>query len=183
MVFRFSRADIPDVILIKPEVHYDQRGFFLESYSKKYFEEAGINEEFVQDNHSFSIKNTLRGLHYQLEPFEQSKLVRCISGEIIDVAVDIRRNSGTFGKFVMVNLSSENKNMLYIPRGFAHGFLVISDYAEVVYKTDNYYSREHERGILWNDYDIGVRWPVPDPIISDKDKSWPRLRDLKGELH
>ena len=183
MVFRFSRADIPDVILIKPEVHYDQRGFFLESYSKKYFEEAGINEEFVQDNHSFSIKNTLRGLHYQLEPFEQSKLVRCISGEIIDVAVDIRRNSGTFGKFVMVNLSSENKNMLYIPRGFAHGFLVISDYAEVVYKTDNYYSREHERGILWNDDDIGVRWPVPDPIISDKDKSWPRLRDLVGEMH
>jgi len=180
MAFQFSKTKLDGVILIRPEVHYDERGFFLESYTKKYFEEAGIKDEFVQDNHSFSIRNTIRGLHYQEEPYAQSKLIRCISGEIMDVVVDIRMDSDTFGKYVSAILSSENKNMLYIPRGFAHGFLVMSDYAEVVYKTDNYYSRDHERGIIWNDEDIGIDWPVKNPIISAKDKSWPGLRNIRG---
>jgi dTDP-4-dehydrorhamnose 3,5-epimerase len=180
MAFQFSKTKLDGVILIRPEVHYDERGFFLESYTKKYFEEAGIKDEFVQDNHSFSIRNTIRGLHYQEEPYAQSKLIRCISGEILDVVVDIRMDSDTFGKYVSVTLSSENKNMLYIPRGFAHGFLVMSDYAEVIYKTNNYYSRDHERGIIWNDEDIGIDWPVKNPIISAKDKSWPSLKNIRG---
>ena len=181
MGYQFFKLDIDGVILIKPDIHYDSRGFFLESYTKKEFANKGINEEFVQDNHSFSIKNTLRGLHYQIKPFEQSKLVRCISGEIMDVAVDIRKGSKTYGKYISVTLSSENKNMLYIPKGFAHGFLVTSDYAEVIYKVDNYYSRNHERGIIWNDETIGIRWPIDNPIISEKDRSWPKLQDINGD--
>jgi len=181
MGYKFSKMDVDGVILIKPGIHYDSRGYFMESYTKKEFANEGIKEEFVQDNHSFSIKNTLRGLHYQIEPFQQSKLIRCISGEIMDVAVDIRRGSKTYGKYVSVILSSENKNMLYIPKGFAHGFLVTSDYAEVIYKVDNYYSRNHERGIIWNDETIGIRWPVDNPIISEKDGSWPKFQDIKGD--
>ncbi|MGC8709981.1 MAG: dTDP-4-dehydrorhamnose 3,5-epimerase, partial [Thermoplasmata archaeon] len=133
-------------------------------------------------NHSFSIKNTLRGLHFQKRPYAQSKLVRCISGEIMDVAVDLRKNSVTFGKFAKVILSSENKDMLYIPEGFAHGFLVLSDYAEVIYKVNNFYSKEADSGIIWNDPDIGIDWPIENPIISQKDKSLPRLRDIIDKL-
>jgi len=181
MSYRFFKLNIDGIILIRPDIHYDSRGFFMESYTKKEFESGGIEDEFVQDNHSFSIKNTLRGLHYQVEPFQQSKLVRCISGEIMDVAVDIRKGSKTFLKYVSVALSSENKNMLYIPKGFAHGFLVMSDYAEVIYKVDNYYSSDHERGIIWNDETIGIKWPVDNPIVSEKDRRLPKFQDIQGD--
>ena len=182
MPYEFKELDLKGLFLIKPKVYYDERGFFMETYTKKDFEEHGIRDNFVQDNHSFSIKNTLRGLHFQKKPYAQSKLVRCISGEIMDVAVDLRKNSGTFGKFAKVILSSENKNMLYIPEGFAHGFLVLSDYAEIIYKVNNFYSKEADSGIIWNDPDIGIDWPIENPIISQKDKSLPRLRDIIDKL-
>ncbi|EIE5778043.1 dTDP-4-dehydrorhamnose 3,5-epimerase, partial [Salmonella enterica] len=135
----------------------DERGFFMESFNQKVFEEAvGRKIEFVQDNHSKSTKGVLRGLHYQVEPYAQGKLVRCIAGEVFDVAVDIRKDSETFGKWVGVNISSENKRQLWIPEGFAHGFLVLSDSADFLYKTSNYYSPIHERGIVWNDPTINI---------------------------
>jgi len=181
MGYRFFKLDIDGIIFIRPNIHYDSSRFFVEKYPIKEFASEEIEEEFVQDNHPFSIKNTLRGLHYQIEPLEQSKLVSCISGEIMDVTVDIRKGSKTYGKYISIILSSEDKNMLYIPKGFAHGFLVTSDYAEVIYKVDNYYSRNHERGIIWNDETIGIRWPVDNPIISEKDGSWPKFHDIKGD--
>ncbi|HGA6708249.1 TPA: dTDP-4-dehydrorhamnose 3,5-epimerase, partial [Salmonella enterica subsp. enterica serovar Aberdeen] len=139
----------------------DERGFFMESFNQKVFEEAvGRKIEFVQDNHSKSTKGVLRGLHYQVEPYAQGKLVRCIAGEVFDVAVDIRKDSETFGKWVGVNISSENKRQLWIPEGFAHGFLVLSDSADFLYKTSNYYSPIHERGIVWNDPTININWPI-----------------------
>ena len=154
------KTDIPDVLIFEPKVFGDDRGFFFESFSQKIFEEAvGYKVKFVQDNHSKSCKDVLRGLHYQLEPHAQGKLVRCVSGEVFDVAVDIRKSSPTFGKWVGVNLSAENKRQLWIPEGFAHGFLVLSEVAEFVYKTTNYYNRESDRGIIWNDPDIGIVWP------------------------
>ncbi|EIP1818864.1 dTDP-4-dehydrorhamnose 3,5-epimerase, partial [Salmonella enterica] len=138
-----------------------ERGFFMESFNQKVFEEAvGRKIEFVQDNHSKSTKGVLRGLHYQVEPYAQGKLVRCIAGEVFDVAVDIRKDSETFGKWVGVNISSENKRQLWIPEGFAHGFLVLSDSADFLYKTSNYYSPIHERGIVWNDPTININWPI-----------------------
>ncbi|ECP4318323.1 dTDP-4-dehydrorhamnose 3,5-epimerase, partial [Salmonella enterica] len=148
-----------------------ERGFFMESFNQKVFEEAvGRKIEFVQDNHSKSTKGVLRGLHYQVEPYAQGKLVRCIAGEVFDVAVDIRKDSETFGKWVGVNISSENKRQLWIPEGFAHGFLVLSDSADFLYKTSNYYSPIHERGIVWNDPTININWPINiDKILSEKD--------------
>ena len=178
MPFEFKRLEIPDVILIVPKVFYDERGFFMETYKKEDFEKAGIKGEFVQQNHSKSIKGTLRGLHYQREPYAQAKLVRCIRGEIFDVAVDIRKNSPTFGKYVSAILSEENKNMLYIPRGFAHGFEVLSDEAEVIYSVDNIYSKESETGIIWNDPRIHIEWPILPKIISQKDQAWPYLNNI-----
>ncbi|MFG6656279.1 dTDP-4-dehydrorhamnose 3,5-epimerase [Scandinavium sp. M-37] len=165
------KTDIPDVMIIEPKVFGDDRGFFFESYSQKIFEEAvGRKVEFVQDNHSKSAKGVLRGLHYQLEPHAQGKLVRCVVGEVFDVAVDIRKSSPTFGKWVGVNLSAENKRQLWIPEGFAHGFLVLSETAEFVYKTTNYYHPESDRGIIWNDPDIGIEWPeIGEKILSAKD--------------
>jgi len=147
--------------------------FFFESFSQKVFEEAvGRKVEFVQDNHSKSSKGVLRGLHYQLEPHAQGKLVRCVAGEVFDVAVDIRKSSPTFGKWVGVNLSAENKRQLWIPEGFAHGFVTISEEAEFVYKTTNYYSPQHERGIIWNDSSVNINWPIETSqlILSEKDK-------------
>ena len=179
MPFEFKRLEIPDVILITPKVFTDERGFFIETYQKDDFAKAGITGEFVQQNHSKSIKGVLRGLHYQKEPYAQAKLVRCIKGEIFDVAVDIRKNSPTFGKYVSVILSEENKKMLYIPRGFAHGFEVLNDFAEVIYSVDNTYSKESESGILWNDHEIMVEWPIKRPLLSGKDKKWPGLSQLK----
>ncbi|ECB7205880.1 dTDP-4-dehydrorhamnose 3,5-epimerase, partial [Salmonella enterica subsp. enterica serovar Abaetetuba] len=155
----------------EPKVFSDERGFFMESFNQKVFEEAvGRKIEFVQDNHSKSTKGVLRGLHYQVEPYAQGKLVRCIAGEVFDVAVDIRKDSETFGKWVGVNISSENKRQLWIPEGFAHGFLVLSDSADFLYKTSNYYSPIHERGIVWNDPTININWPINiDKILSEKD--------------
>jgi len=171
-------ASIPDVLIIEPKVFGDDRGFFYESFNQKVFErQTGVAEVFVQDNHSCSEKNVLRGLHYQSQ-HSQGKLVRVVSGEVFDVAVDIRKNSPTFGAWAGVNLSAENKRMLWIPKGFAHGFLVLSESAEFLYKTTDYWYPEFEKTILWNDPDVAIAWPTHgDPILSSKDKAGQRLRD------
>ncbi|EJG0626362.1 dTDP-4-dehydrorhamnose 3,5-epimerase, partial [Cronobacter sakazakii] len=173
------KTDISDVLIFEPKVFGDDRGFFFESFNQKTFMEAvGRKVTFVQDNHSKSACGVLRGLHYQLDPYAQGKLVRCVVGEVFDVAVDIRKNSTTFGKWVGVNLSADNKRQLWIPEGFAHGFLVLSETAEFVYKTTNYYNPESDRGIIWNDEDISIEWPlVRDPILSHKDKNQKKLNE------
>ena len=178
---QFIPTSIPDVILIKPKIFQDKRGFFLESYQSELFKAAGISASFVQDNHSGSSKGTLRGLHYQIKQ-PQAKLVRAIAGTIFDVAVDLRRDSPTFGKSSTAELSSENKHQLYIPTGFAHGFYVLSDWAEVLYKTSDFYAPEHERTLLWNDPELGIEWPLIDlaaPIISPKDTQGIPLRQAE----
>ncbi|HBJ6459705.1 dTDP-4-dehydrorhamnose 3,5-epimerase [Salmonella enterica subsp. enterica] len=174
------KTEIPDVLIFEPKVFSDERGFFMESFNQKVFEEAvGRKIEFVQDNHSKSSKGVLRGLHYQVEPYAQGKLVRCVAGEVFDVAVDIRNDSETFGKWVGVNISSENKRQLWIPEGFAHGFLVLSDSADFLYKTSNYYSPIHERGIAWNDPTININWPINiDKILSEKDTILPNFINI-----
>lgn len=166
-----SPTKIPDVKLIEPDVFGDDRGFFMETWHGEKFAEAGIRVDFVQDNQSRSIQGTLRGLHYQIRQ-PQGKLVRVTKGEVFDVAVDIRRSSSTFGQWVGEYLSDKNKRMLWIPAGFAHGFYVISNYADFVYKCTDYYAPEHERSILWNDPEIAVQWPIMngDPKLSHKDK-------------
>ncbi|EEC4900047.1 dTDP-4-dehydrorhamnose 3,5-epimerase [Salmonella enterica subsp. enterica] len=171
------KTEIPDVLIFEPKVFSDERGFFMESFNQKVFEEAvGRKVEFVQDNHSKSTKGVLRGLHYQVEPYAQGKLVRCIAGEVFDVAVDIRKDSETFGKWVGVNISSENKRQLWIPEGFAHGFLVLSEEAEFVYKTSNFYNPDSDRGVAWNDPVIGINWPlINNPLLSNKDSKQPFL--------
>jgi dTDP-4-dehydrorhamnose 3,5-epimerase len=164
---------IPDVKIIEPKVFGDERGFFFESYNQQQFEAAvGYSVNFVQDNHSKSSKGVLRGLHYQLAPHAQSKLVRCVVGEVFDVAIDIRKSSPTFGQWVGVNLSAENKRQLWIPDGFAHGFVTLSETAEFLYKTTNYYHKESERSIFWNDPVFYNMWPknILDPLVSEKDK-------------
>jgi dTDP-4-dehydrorhamnose 3,5-epimerase len=160
---------IEGVILIEPGVYKDERGFFFESYHQEKFSELGITDSFVQDNHSKSVKGTLRGLHYQIE-YPQAKLCRVIEGEVLDVAVDIRRGSPWFGKFVSTVLSAENKQQIYIPEGFAHGYLVLSETAEFLYKCSNFYYPEYERGVMWNDPEIGIDWNVGNPTLSAKDK-------------
>ena len=173
-------TDIPDVLIFEPKVFGDERGFFFESFNQQIFEEAvGRKVEFVQDNHSQSQKGVLRGLHYQLNPHAQGKLVRCTEGEVFDVAVDIRINSPTFGKWVGINLSAENKRQLWIPEGFAHGFLTLSERAQFVYKTTNYYHPQSDRGIMWNDTNISIEWPEYDGqlILSEKDKMHPSLNE------
>ena len=161
---------IPDVLILEPKIFGDERGFFFESYNKSVLEECGIREEFVQDNHSRSAKNVLRGLHYQIKQ-PQGKLVRVVEVEVFDVVVDLRRSSPTFGKWVGVNLSASNKHMLWVPPGFGHGFLVLSEYAEFLYKTTDYYAPEYERCILWNDPEIGIEWPIKiEPMLSVKDR-------------
>ncbi len=161
---------IPDVKIIEPKVFGDERGFFFESFNQQQFETAiGYSVNFVQDNHSKSSKGVLRGLHYQLPPHAQGKLVRCIVGEVFDVAVDIRKNSPTFGQWVGVNLSAENKRQLWIPEGFAHGFVTLSEVAEFLYKTTNYYYRESEGAIVWNDPELNIEWPVEGALLSEKD--------------
>ncbi len=179
MAFEFERLSIRDVILVKPKVFADERGFFMETYKKSDFVKNGIDVEFCQDNHSKSSKGVLRGLHYQAEPYAQAKLVRCVRGKIFDVAVDLRKNSETFSKWVGVYLSEENKNMLYIPKGFAHGFVVLSEEAELIYKASSEYSKECDRGVRWNDSDIEVDWGIDfAPILSEKDKNQPFLKDI-----
>ena len=165
------KTAIPDVLIIEPRVFGDDRGFFYESFNQAHFEEAvGRKVSFVQDNHSKSVKNVLRGLHYQIQQ-PQGKLVRVTQGAVLDVAVDIRKSSATFGQHVSVELSAENKRQLWIPEGFAHGFLVVSDVAEFLYKTTDYYAPEFERCILWNDSTVGINWPNNlTPILSSKDE-------------
>lgn len=182
MPFTFEKQKIEDVILIKPKVFGDERGFFMETYKKSDFVANGIKEEFNQDNHSKSTKGVLRGLHYQAYPYGQAKIVRCIKGRIYDVAVDIRKNSETFGKYVKVELSEENKNMLYIPTGFAHGFVALSDEVEILYKASGEYNPSADRGILWNDKDLAIDWEIDfAPLLSDKDKIQPKLCEINKE--
>ncbi len=163
------------MLLVKPRVFEDPRGFFMETYTKNDFEKVGIRGQIVQQNHSKSTRGVLRGLHFQKEPYAQAKLVRCTRGEVLDVAVDMRPDSTTLGKYVAVNLSEGDKSMLYVPRSFAHGFLVTSDTAEIEYTVDNVYAPTHEGGVIWNDPKINVPWPIQDPVLSDKDKKWPTL--------
>lgn len=163
-------TSLPGVLILEPRVFGDERGFFFESYNKQALEKAGITAEFVQDNHSLSVRHVLRGLHYQIKQ-PQGKLVRVIQGEVFDVAVDIRRSSRHFGRWVGFNLSAENKRVAWIPPGFAHGFLVLSELAEVLYKTTDYWAPEHERCISWNDPDLAIDWPLQgEPTLSAKDK-------------
>lgn len=183
MPFEFKRLAIKDVQLIIPKVFGDERGFFFESFKKSDFIANGINDEFNQDNHSKSSKGVLRGLHFQYAPKAQAKIVRCIKGKIFDVAVDLRKDSPTFSKWVGEILSEDNKHMLYIPAGFAHGFVALSDTVEINYKASNEYSKEHDGGVAWNDPDINVNWGIDFiPVLSDKDKCQPALKDIKDRL-
>lgn len=177
---KISSTAIPEVFVLEPVVHGDHRGFFLETFRKSWFEESGINLNFVQDNHSKSGRGTLRGLHYQVNR-PQGKLVRVIEGEVFDVAVDLRKSSSTFRKWVGVTLSEENRLQLWVPPGFAHGFYVTSEIAQIVYKCTDYYSPADDRSLLWNDKSIGVEWPLHDekPVLSDKDRNAPRLNDAE----
>lgn len=166
--------------LIEPVVHGDSRGFFVESYNKSKLQQLGINHTFIQDNQSLSVESgILRGLHYQLNPKAQSKLISVLSGAIYDVTVDIRRNSPTFGQWVGVILSEHNHRQLLVPKGFAHGFCTLVPNTQVFYKVDEYYSPEHDRGILWNDPALGIDWPTSSPILSDKDQRHPLLKDAE----
>ncbi|MSR77272.1 MAG: dTDP-4-dehydrorhamnose 3,5-epimerase [Candidatus Omnitrophica bacterium] len=178
---KFTRLSIPDVILIEPRVFDDPRGFFYESYREDLFHQNGIPERFIQDNHSCSSKGVLRGLHYQLPPKAQSKLIRVVRGEIFDVVVDVRKSSPTFGKQVSVVLNAQDKKMLYVPAGFAHGFCTMEDGTEVLYKVNELYSPQHERGVLWNDPDLKIAWPdlkIP-YTLSQKDQKYPRLKNAE----
>lgn len=176
---QFIELSIPGLILIKPNVFGDNRGFFKETYSKEEFKKNGIDIEWVQDNHSRSTKGVLRGLHWQREPFAQDKLVRVARGTVLDVAVDIRVGSPTFGQYESVELSDENHNMFLVPRGFAHGFYVLSDIADFEYKVSNQYNKESESALLWNDTDINIDWKLEgEPLLSEKDKMNPLLKDI-----
>jgi dTDP-4-dehydrorhamnose 3,5-epimerase len=179
----FIRTEIPDVIIIEPKVFADERGYFMETFRQDKLEEfLGFKVNFCQDNESKSAKGVLRGLHYQLPPFAQTKLVRVIKGRVLDVAVDIRKNSPTFGKYVAVELSEENKRQLFVPRGFAHGFVVLEDETVFAYKVDSYYSKECDRGIAFDDPKIGIKWPLPkeELLLSPKDTQQPSL--LEAEI-
>ena len=177
---KITKTKLEGVVIIEPDVFGDNRGFFMESWNKKKMEEAGLYYDFVQDNHSKStVKGTLRGIHFQKGDKAQAKLVRCVKGAVLDVAVDLRENSPTFKQWVGVELSEENKKQLLIPRGFGHGFVTLTDDVEFLYKADNYYALEADAGIRWNDPDIGVEWGVENPILSEKDKKNPFLKDSK----
>lgn len=181
-MFTFTKTKIKDVFVIEPKVFGDNRGYFMETYKESDFKEADLNYTFVQDNQSSSTKGVLRGLHFQ-KTFPQAKLVRVLSGEVFDVAVDLRKGSETYGQWVGEILSGENKKMLMIPRGFAHGFLVLSDYAEFAYKCDELYHPEDEGGIAWNDPAIAINWPdVGEIVLSEKDKKHPELKDVRIEF-
>jgi dTDP-4-dehydrorhamnose 3,5-epimerase len=174
---KITNSRIPEVKIIEPQIFGDNRGYFLESYRTDKFNDAGIDIDFLQDNISKSSKNTLRGLHYQKES-PQAKLVKCISGTILDVAVDVRRNSKTFGQYVAIQLSEKNHKQMFIPEGFAHGFSVLSDSAIVCYKCSSYYHKESERGIRWDDPQIRINWGIDRPILSEKDRNQPLLESL-----
>lgn len=182
--FQFKETKIKDLYIIEPKVFGDSRGYFMESYSKKAFDEAGLTMTFVQDNESKSSKGVLRGLHFQTK-HTQGKLVRCTLGEVWDVAVDLRKGSPTYGQWEGVYLSAENKRQFYIPEGFAHGFVVLSEEAEFTYKCTDFYHPEFEMGIIWNDPDVAVEWPlegIDEVLLSEKDKKWPLFKDSKIEF-
>jgi len=179
-----QKTEIPDLLLLKPKVFGDARGFFMESYNDRFFKELGISHSFVQDNHSSSSKGILRGLHYQIGS-PQGKLVRVVRGAVFDVAVDMRKSSKTFGKWVGVELSEENKQLFWIPPGFAHGFLVLSERADFLYKTTDFYSPKDERCLLWNDPTLNIHWPLfgEEPILSDKDRKGSLLGEAEIYTH
>jgi len=177
MPFGFRKLGIPEVILIDAQPFEDERGLFKETFKESIFSANGIKTRFVQDNYSYSIKDVLRGLHYQKDPKAQAKLVMAIRGEIFDVAVDVRKGSPTYGKWVGEIISEKNHRLLYVPEGFAHGFCVLSNEADVIYKVNSEYSPEYERGILWNDPEIDIKWPIETPVIIEKDLELPKLRD------
>ncbi len=174
-------TSLPDVLLLQPKVFHDNRGFFLESYHETQYWEAGLKARFVQDNHSFSRQGILRGLHYQLR-HPQGKLVRVVSGEVFDVAVDIRQGSPTFGQWYGTHLSAKNHHQLYVPPGFAHGFCVLSDTADVLYKCTTFYDPGDDYGLRWNDPDLNINWPIADPGLSQKDADAPFLKDAQSQL-
>jgi dTDP-4-dehydrorhamnose 3,5-epimerase len=182
MNFEFRKTFIDSLVVIEGRRFKDERGFFCESYKFSDFAANGITDEFKQDNHSFSTKGVVRGLHFQIAPQAQSKLVRCVRGEIYDVAVDLRKTSKTFGQFFGIKLSDQNHTMLYIPEGFAHGFSTLSDEAEVLYKTSNEYDPKSELGIKWNDTDLAINWQVKNPIISKKDEVLPSFQEIKSRF-
>lgn len=172
------KTDLPEVYIIEPKVFGDNRGWFTESWSKRKMESAGFFYDFVQDNHSFSAeKGTLRGIHFQKGEYAQAKLVRCVRGAVLDVAIDLRKGSPNYKKWVAVELSEENKRELLIPRGFGHGFVTLTDNVEFLYKADNFYNYENDRSILWNDPEINVNWGIDNPIVSEKDLKAPLLKD------
>lgn len=179
MPFVFNKCEIPGLVIVEPRAFADDRGFFLESYKKSDFVKNGIVAEFQQDNHSLSSTGVLRGLHYQKPPYTQAKLVRVIKGTAWDVAVDIRKNSPTYKKWIGVELSEENRRMFYIPEGFAHGFLALTDEVHLLYKCSNEYSPSHDAGIIWNDPELAIEWPVDGPLLSDKDLVLPYLKDAE----
>jgi dTDP-4-dehydrorhamnose 3,5-epimerase len=183
MPFQFTELALPGVVLIEPRVFADDRGFFMETYKREDYASAGLNEPFVQENHSRSRRGTLRGLHFQRSPRAQGKLVRAVSGVIFDVAVDTRPESATFGQWAGVVLSAENRAMLYVPPWCAHGFCVVSEEAEIVYKVTAEYSPEHEGGVIWNDPDVCITWPISAPVLSARDQRWPTLARLSGAIH
>lgn len=177
----FEETSLKGAYLIKPRIFQDERGFFLENYSKKIFAENGIEADFVQDNHSLSVtKNVLRGLHFQNPSNTQAKLVRVTRGAVYDVIVDLRKDSQTYGKWKSFEITASNFYMLYIPRGFAHGFCTLEDYTEFQYKCDNFYVPQNESGIIWNDPDLKINWPVENPILSEKDKRLQLFKYLKS---
>lgn len=183
-LFTKNNIEIKGPLLIIPEIFKDSRGFFYESWNLRKFNKTVERPiDFVQDNHARSCRNAIRGLHFQVKPFDQCKLVRCVSGEIFDVAVDLRKNSPTFGLWVGINLSDKNHHQLFIPEGFAHGFETLSEYSEIVYKTNNFYSYENERSVIWNDHDISINWfsQENDVVLSEKDSKAPFFKDLRNE--
>ncbi len=182
MPFSFIETSLPGVTLIEPQVFFDDRGFFMETHKQSDFQAAGINDLFVQTNQSKSQRGTLRGLHYQRHPHAQAKLVRALSGDFYDVVVDLRHGGPTYGRWLGFALSAANRQMLYVPAGFAHGFCVLSEEAEVLYMTSAEYSPEHESGVLWNDPVLAIEWPIREPILSPRDRAWPLLKHSAGDF-
>ncbi len=176
------KTKLNEVFIIEPDVYEDNRGWFCETFNKEKYRQIGINDDFLQDNHSYSAeKETLRGIHFQIGDSAQTKLVRCTKGRVLDVVVDLRRLSNTFGQWISVELNEVNKRQIYIPRGFGHGFVTLTDNCEFVYKVDNYYSRDNDRSLLWNDKTLSIDWQTSNPKLSDKDKYAKNLKEI-GEL-
>ncbi len=179
---KIIKTKLKEIFIIEPDIFYDKRGYFFESYNEEKYKEIGINEIFVQDNQSFSLKSVIRGLHYQVGENAQGKLIRVLSGKILDVAVDIRFGSPTFGKYVSAKLSAENNHQIWLPKGFAHGFAVISEIATISYKCTKPYSKADERGIIFNDPDLAIDWKIKNPIVSDKDKKQSKFKEIQRDF-